>query len=84
MVGLCNPMATALDVNHRGYMEMTMHSQEEYNQAMLERQQMLEEALIRAESGIATAEDWNIIRYECGVPSKPKVTLETISITRSE
>jgi hypothetical protein len=77
-------MATALDVNHRGYMEMTMHSQEEYNQAMLERQQMLEEALIRAESGIATAEDWNIIRYECGVPSKPKVTLETISITRSE
>ena len=84
MVGLCNPMAIALGVDHLGYIELTMRSEEEYNQAMLERQQMLEDALIRAESGIATAEDWNIIRYECGVPSQPKVTLETISITRSE
>lgn len=84
MVGLCNPMAIALGVDQLGYIELTMHSEEEYNQAMLEKQQMLEDALVRAESGIATAEDWNIIRYECGVPSQPKVTLETISITRSE
>jgi hypothetical protein len=77
-------MAFILGVVHLGYMELIMHSKEEYNQAMLENQQMLEDALVRAESGIATAEDWNIIRYECGVPSQPKVTLETISITRSE
>jgi len=70
-----------LGIKYFSYMGEMM---DEYNQAMLEKQQMLEEALIRAESGIATAEDWNIIRYECGVPSQPKVTLETISITRSE
>ena len=84
MVGLCNPMAFALGLHHLGYMGVTMHSEEEYNQAMLERQQMLEEALIRAELGVATAEDWNIIRFECGVTSRPKVTLETVTITRSE
>ena len=81
MVGLPYPN-DCLGIRYFFYMgEMTMS---EYEQAMLEKQQMLEEALIRAESGIATAEDWNIIRYECGVPSQPKVTLETISITRSE
>jgi len=81
MVGLPHPN-DCLGIRYFFYMgEMTMS---EYEQAMLEKQQMLEEALIRAESGIATAEDWNIIRYECGVPSQPKVTLETISITRSE
>ena len=63
---------------------VTMHSEEEFNQAMLERQQMLEEALIRAESGVASAEDWNIIRFECGVSIRPKVILETVTITRSE
>jgi len=81
MVGLPYPN-DCLGIRYFFYMgEMTMS---EYEQAMLEKQQMLEDALIRAESGIATAEDWNIIRYECGVPSQPKVTLETISITRSE
>jgi hypothetical protein len=61
-----------------------MHSEEEYNQAMLERQQMLEEALERAETGVATMEDWNIIRFECGVTKRPIVTLETVTLTRSE
>ena len=61
-----------------------MHSEEEYNQAMLERQQMLEEALERAETGVATGEDWNIIRYECGLTKRPIVTLETVTLTRSE
>ena len=44
---------------------------------------MLEEALDRAKSGVATEEDWSIIRMECGLSSRPIVTLETISI-RSE
>ena len=51
---------------------------------MLERMQMLEDALIRAEAGVATGADWDIIRSECGVPKKPTVKLETISISRSE
>jgi len=51
-----------------------MHSEEEYNQAMLERQQMLEEALERAETGVANEDDWNTIRFECGVSKRPKST----------
>jgi hypothetical protein len=58
--------------------------QSEYEQAMLERMQMLEDALIRAEAGVATGADWDIIRSECGVPRTPTVKLETISISRSE
>ena len=45
---------------------------------------MLEEALERAETGVATQEDWDIIRYECGMPKRPIVTLETVTLTRSE
>jgi hypothetical protein len=56
---------------------------DEYNEALLERQQMLEDALARAENGVATEEDWVIIRFECGMPKRPIVTLETVSI-RSE
>lgn len=58
-----------------------MHSEEE--QARLERQQMLEEALNRAESGVAEWDDWDIIRFECGVPRKSVVIFKTVSI-RSE
>jgi hypothetical protein len=50
------------------------------HQMMLERMQMLEEALERAETGVATEDDWKVIRYECGLPKKPVVTLETVSI----
>ena len=39
-----------------------------FQQAMLERMQQLEEALDRAEAGTATREDWVIIRHECGLP----------------
>ena len=60
-----------------------MHSEEEMHQLMLERMQMLEEALERAEAGVANGDDWNIIRSECGLPKRPIVTLETLSI-RSE
>jgi len=60
-----------------------MNSEYEMHQLALERMQMLEEALQRAETGVATEDDWNIIRYECGMPKRPIVTLETLSI-RSE
>jgi|TARA_R110002126_G_scaffold14831_2_gene61680 hypothetical protein len=61
-----------------------MTSEYEMHQLMHERQQMLEEALERAETGVATGEDWNIIRYECGLTKRPIVTLETVTLTRSE
>ena len=44
-------------------------SQGEYNQVMLERMQQLEEAMYRAEAGCASADDWKIIRFECGLPT---------------
>ena len=51
-----------------------MNSEAEFNQAMLERQQMLEEALERAETGVATEDDWNTIRFECGVTRRANLT----------
>ena len=60
-----------------------MRDESEMHQLMLERMQMLEEALQRAETGVATEGDWNIIRSECGMPKRPILTLETLSI-RSE
>ena len=61
-----------------------MSSEYEMHQLMQERQQMLEEALERAEAGVARQEDWDIIRYECGMTKRPIVTLETVTLTRSE
>ena len=61
-----------------------MRDEGEYHQAMLERQLMLADALDRAEAGVASEDDWNIIRYECGVPRRQFVTMESVSITRSE
>jgi len=61
-----------------------MATEDQVNQMMLERHQMLAESLERAEAGRATEDDWNIIRYECGVPRRPTVTLETISIKGEE
>jgi hypothetical protein len=58
-------------------------AQAEMHQMMQERMQMLEEALDRAKSGVATEDDWNTIRIECGLSKRPIVTLETLSI-RSE
>jgi hypothetical protein len=51
--------------------------EEEYYQLQLERQQMLEDALKRAEAGTAVPEDWNVIKFELGVSSP---TLHTIGI----
>jgi hypothetical protein len=52
----------------------------EYEQAMLERQQMLADALHRAEAGVAEWGDWDIIRAECGMPRNPVVYLQTVTI----
>jgi len=54
------------------------------HQMMLERMQMLEEAYERAKAGVATEDDWVIIRSECGMPRRPFVIMESVSITRSE
>lgn len=53
--------------------------EDEWHQINLERQQRLEEALERAEAGKASEDDWNIIRYECGMPRRTRT--ETLSIT---
>jgi hypothetical protein len=45
-----------------------MNSEAEFHQCMLERMQMLEEALRRAIAGVATQDDWETICTECGVP----------------
>lgn len=46
--------------------------EQEYQQAMLEREQQLHEALIRAEEGKASELDWQIIYFECGLKRKEK------------
>jgi hypothetical protein len=46
-----------------------MHNEAEFHQLMLERMQMLEEALRRAIAGVATQDDWAMICTECGVPT---------------
>ena len=44
--------------------------EDEYHQLELERMQRLEEALNRAEAGFATPNDWQTIRFECGMPHR--------------
>lgn len=44
--------------------------EDEYHQLELERMQRLEEALDRAEVGLATPDDWATIRFECGMPRR--------------
>ena len=43
------------------------YQQAMWHQAELERQQMLIQALSHAVHGIATPDDWNMIRFECGL-----------------
>jgi len=43
---------------------------EEYCQMMADGMQMLEDALQRAEAGVATASDWGLIRGELGMPRR--------------
>lgn len=56
-----------------------MHNEAEFHQLMLERMQMLEEALRRAISGVATQDDWETICTECGVPRASIFKSETRS-----
>ena len=51
----------------------------ELRQLMLERMQMLEEALRRAIAGIANQTDWEMICTECGVPKESFFNPETRS-----
>lgn len=44
-----------------------MYDQEEWHQLMLERQQMAEEAFLRAKQGTATEDDWLFIQHELGL-----------------
>ena len=37
------------------------------HQLHMERMQILEEAMTRAEAGVASKADWETIRYECGM-----------------
>lgn len=61
-----------------------MYDEAEMHQLMLERMQMLEEALRRGIAGIATEDDWELIYAECGLPKSLKTTPETASLSRSE
>lgn len=51
--------------------------EDEHHQFQLERMEQLEEALQRAYDGEATEDDWNVIRFECGI-NKP--FLHTVTI----
>jgi len=42
------------------------------HELMLERMQRCEEAIARAKAGVATEEDWEVIRYECGLGKEQK------------
>jgi hypothetical protein len=42
-----------------------------------ERQRRIEEAIERAELGQATSEDFDIIRFECGLKQSPSPSKET-------
>lgn len=54
-----------------------MRDEGQAHQVMLERMQVLEEALDRAEAGAASKDDWNIIRSECGMPKRRIVENQT-------
>lgn len=43
---------------------------DEWHQMMLDREQELQEALLRAETNQASEEDWKIIYVECGLKRK--------------
>lgn len=56
-----------------------MYNESEMHQLMLERMQMLEEALRRGIAGVATEDDWVLICAECGMPKSSILTEETRS-----
>ena len=50
--------------------EGELMTDDEYQQMMDERQQILEAAFDRAHTGFATEEDWAVLRYECGLSAQ--------------
>jgi len=56
-----------------------MGDESEFHQLMLERVQMLEEALRRAIAGVATQDDWMMICTECGMSNASIFKPETRS-----
>ena len=56
-----------------------MYDDSEIHQLMLERMQMLEDALRRGIAGVATEDDWVTICAECGMPMSSILTEETRS-----
>jgi hypothetical protein len=56
-----------------------MNDESGMHQLMLERMQMLEEALRRGIAGVATEDDWAIICAECGMPVSSILTEKTRS-----
>lgn len=48
----------------------------EYAELMAERHKILADALHRAEAGLASWGDWNILRAELGMPTIPKINFE--------
>ena len=59
---------------------MTHEDQQQLATLHTERQQRIEEAIIRAENGQATQADFDIIRFECGLknPSPSKETSDAL------
>jgi hypothetical protein len=53
--------------------------EDEHYQLELERMEQLEAAIEKATEGVATEDDWNIIRFECGITGRP--VLHTITIS---
>lgn len=49
----------------------------EHHQMELERMQQLEEAIDRANCGLATEDDWNVIRLECGATQRSVLITST-------
>jgi hypothetical protein len=61
---------------------MTHEDQQEMATIHMERQQRIEEAIIRAENGEATQADFDIIRFECGLksPSPSQETADALDV----
>jgi lipopolysaccharide biosynthesis regulator YciM len=55
---------------------MNEDANQELHQMYQERQQRCELAIERAELGIATDEDFDILRFECGLTKHPSPTQE--------
>jgi hypothetical protein len=54
-----------------------------FTEMMNERMRNLEDAIQRAEAGYADEDDWNIIRYECGMPRRNFINFETVTFGAS-